>query len=367
MTTLEQLIKEGSNVRITCYHTSQYTGEYLTGEAYEIWISKCIIYLEKNYAGSTLTNTFKIASKDAIGSGLSIHDKLIGVLKAIQEMGQDVEIQDNKTECVNNEPKIFISHSSLDKNYCTLLVDLIHDIGIRTEDIFYSSLEEHGVPLGDDFLDYIKGRFTNKVYVFFMLSKHFYESKICLAEMGAAWVKSVDYLPILIPPINYDDMEGVIRPTKNSMLINTSEKLDSLKLKLEATFNLVEKMDFQRWQRKRNEFINKVNSLIEKDKKKDLDIYIDEILDGYCKNSRIKLKCINNSRKIIRPMETIIHIVDEDDNEIYETIDDIRISSIILKPFEQVIIYMDLKSPCEELKKRRIKMRETFNSFDIIG
>lgn len=369
MTKLEELINEGAELKSKCYQQSQFAS-YMTGEPYELWISKGIFYLDKYFAKHALTDKFKNAANNAVGNDLEYYEEMMGVLKALFQMQDDDKFEiatKNETNLIQDNPIIFISHASKDKDYCTKLVDLMHDIGVQTQDIFYSSLEEHGVPLGEDFLDYIRERFNNNVYVLFILSKNFYESKICLAEMGAAWVKSADYLPVLIPPTNYEDMEGVIRPTKNSMMINDDNKLDSLKTKIEELFQLEDKIDSQRWQRKKRDFIEQINSLLEKSKKNDFEVLLLEILDGESKNSRVKLELTNNTRKVIRPAEIEIRIEDMEGNLIGEVFDDYRISSLVLRPFEKVFVYLDLLLTNENFKKRRIKNCTYKNEWDYLA
>ena len=185
--------------------------------------------------------------------------------------------------------------------------------------------------------------------------------------MGASWVKSAEYLPILIPPINYQDMEGVIRPTKNSMLINDEKKLDSLKTKIEGIFGIQPVIDFHRWQRKRDEYIGAINVFIDGNRQSDLDVYIVEFVDTHKKNSRVKLRMKNNTKKAIKPIEIEVYAIEEESNEIREVYDDYLITSIILKPFEEIILYLDLTLNNENFKKRKIKTLKTRNEWDELG
>ena len=102
--------------------------------------------------------------------------------------------------------KIFISHATKDKTLVEEIIELIESIGVESEKIFCSSFEGYGIPLGENFLEQIKQELSSEVLVLFVLTQNFYESKICLCEMGAAWALSKNHVPIVVPPLNYIDM-----------------------------------------------------------------------------------------------------------------------------------------------------------------
>lgn len=110
--------------------------------------------------------------------------------------------------------KIFISHSSQDNRYVRALVDFLEDIGLRKDHIFCTSIPQYGVPLGEDFNKRIKEQFTGfNIFVLFVLSDNYYKSVACLNEMGAAWVLQKDYISILLPGFEYEQINGAINPT----------------------------------------------------------------------------------------------------------------------------------------------------------
>lgn len=165
---------------------------------------------------------------------------------------------------VNLQPttpkKIFISHATADKEIVELLIDLLEDIGLKSNQIFCSSFEGYGIPLGENFLDRIKQELASDVMVLFMITNNFYESKVCLCEMGAAWALSKGHIPIVVPPLSYSGIKGVI-PLTQGMLINDSEKLNTFKEQLEKDFNLNTKIGISVWERKRNKFIKDINGI----------------------------------------------------------------------------------------------------------
>ena len=90
----------------------------------------------------------------------------------------------------NTERRLFISHSSLDKEYVEALVEFLQKIGMSNKNMFCSSVEGYKIPWGNDIYDYLASEFNNKndLLVLFVLSDNYYKSPACLNEMGAAWV-----------------------------------------------------------------------------------------------------------------------------------------------------------------------------------
>ena len=105
--------------------------------------------------------------------------------------------------------KLFISHSSEDKDKIKPLIDLIENIGVPHNQIFFSSHPAYGVDLGQNIFERLKTELEDNVFALFILSENFYKSPVCLCEMGAVWIKSNKQIPILIPPFGFKDVQGV--------------------------------------------------------------------------------------------------------------------------------------------------------------
>jgi len=156
----------------------------------------------------------------------------------IEELNDDFKAEDtnlSKTESKIN--KIFISHSSLDKNIVEELIDILETIGLNSTQIFCSSFEGYGINFGEDFLARIKEELNNEVLVLFLLSNNFYSSPVSLCEMGATWVKTSQHIPILIPPFDFKDIKGVI-PLTQGFKINNPQSLSHFKVRLKKFFLL---------------------------------------------------------------------------------------------------------------------------------
>jgi len=106
-----------------------------------------------------------------------------------------------KEEKGKNRRKIFISHSSKDKNIVENFTDKILRMGMRIlpEDIFCTSIEGMDIRTGEDIRKHIKENLKYCDYVFLMISKNYNKSIVCLNEMGAAWALDKRVKPFLLP------------------------------------------------------------------------------------------------------------------------------------------------------------------------
>jgi predicted RNA-binding Zn-ribbon protein involved in translation (DUF1610 family) len=161
-------------------------------------------------------------------------------------------------------PKVFISHSSQDKDSVTCFVDFLEDIGLKEEQIFCSSVPGYGIPLDEDIYDYLKKQFQDyDLHVIFVLSNCYYNSVACMNEMGAAWVLQNKYTTLLLPGFKFHEIKGAINPRQiglklDSDLEEIKEKLGQLKESLTQEFEL-ENISDVRWERKRDAFINAIS------------------------------------------------------------------------------------------------------------
>lgn len=216
-----------------------------------------------NYLGYNNSSS----SKDDINDlWLTINDKsenykYSNYLNMIEPNIQPMILQadSNTKKSVNKQmKKIFISHSSLDKDIVEQVIDTLEAVGVQPNQIFCSSFDGYGVKLGSDFLDTIKNELTAEVLVLFVLSSNFHSSPVSLCEMGATWVKTNEHIPILIPPFDYNEIKGVI-PTTHGMKINEKGKFNLLKTKVE-NFMELSPVQFEIWERRRDNILQKINT-----------------------------------------------------------------------------------------------------------
>lgn len=126
--------------------------------------------------------------------------------------------------------KIFISHSSLDKNIVDLFKNIIVNagLGIADDDIAYTSAPETGVPTGGNIPQYIKENIADSDFVFFMISDNYRKSEVCLNEMGAAWALDKNVKPILLYDVAFNSI-GWLYGMNLCAKIDDSGRLDELR------------------------------------------------------------------------------------------------------------------------------------------
>lgn len=190
------------------------------------------------------------------------------LIDSIKQYIEDLEEEEPKTMLAPARPsgepsasKVFISHASSDAEIVEELIELLESVGLESTQIFCTSFEGYGIGLGENFLDAIKNELQGDVLVLFVLSKNFYGSPVCLCEMGASWVLSRNHVPILVPPLDYSDVKGVI-PLSQGLKINEALKLNLLKEKIENLFSLQNKMSMSTWERKRDRAMGRIEKLI---------------------------------------------------------------------------------------------------------
>lgn len=168
-----------------------------------------------------------------------------------------VETQTIQTQNMN---KLFISHSSKDDLKIKPFIDLIENIGVPHTSIFYSSHPAYGVGLGENIFTRLKTELEGDVFALFMLSDNFYNSPVCLCEMGAVWIKSNKQIPILIPPFDFSGVQGVFSGSLGFKL-DDKKQLNNFKSELESYFKLTP-INFTRWEEKRDEYLSKIEVLL---------------------------------------------------------------------------------------------------------
>lgn len=133
--------------------------------------------------------------------------------------------------------KIFISHSSKDKELVLMFVDLlVQGFHIDYDAIFCTSMD-NALRVGDDFIKNIKVNLHDSEIVLFIITQNYIDSKFCIMEMGAAWAFKDNIFPIIVPPLDYNILNDTPLKTTQSMILSDAEDL----FKKLYEYSLVEK------------------------------------------------------------------------------------------------------------------------------
>lgn len=130
---------------------------------------------------------------------------------------------------IQNTPKVFISHSSADKEIITLFVERVLQLGLelRHEEIAFTSDERFGVEPGENIAKYIKDNILGASVVLIMLSKSYKASEICLNEMGAAWALGKTCVSVVLPDTNFSEL-GWLTSLEKAVSITNKDQLSKL-------------------------------------------------------------------------------------------------------------------------------------------
>lgn len=197
MYTIEELISEGSHI-INEYKKRHMGSSFcLQGILYERWMGKVAIYSERLADGiikKELQELYNSRNKylDTMGA-----EKVLGVLYALESAKAVVAKEADKV-------KIFISHSSKDKKYGNILLELLRGLGLNKDEIIYTSNDLYSIPLGKKIYHYLRDNIDTNVHMVFLVSNNYFKSIACMNEMGAAWLAQKECTVIGIPGFDFN-------------------------------------------------------------------------------------------------------------------------------------------------------------------
>ena len=229
------------------------------------WKQAVYFELQRINQDDFISHTISILDKFDGYSDKRHFDEISGALKAIYE-NIDYYMEENILKEAKKEKIVFISHASADKKYIKPFVELLEDIGLNEEQIICSSIPPYCIPLDGKVYEWLVDRFQNcDLHVIYMLSHYYYESAVCLNEMGAAWAMKQRWTGILLPSFGFENIDGCIDRTQISIKLDDEDtetlyyRFEELKNNLTTEFQLRE-MSHAVWERKRTDFFRKIDS-----------------------------------------------------------------------------------------------------------
>ena len=156
--------------------------------------------------------------------------------------------------------KVFISHSSKDKDLVSEFCDRILrlGIGLSADDIFCTSIEDMNIKNGDDIRKHIKENILSADFSFLLISENYKKSEICLNEMGAVWATDNNVRYYLLPNTGIDKLGWLCDANQAEQLIDHIV-LDKLYTELKNYYDLDVKLET--WSRQRMTFINNITKI----------------------------------------------------------------------------------------------------------
>lgn len=152
--------------------------------------------------------------------------------------------------------KVFISHATADAPVVDAFVDLLEaGIGVPAAEIFCSSRKGQGVPAGHDFKSYIKDKLQGSALVIALLTENYYGSAFSMCELGAVWVGSQAFVPVLVPPLGYDALKAILQGVQ-AIKPNDAADLDELRDLVRTKVLGGVDLGTPRWNKHRDKFLS---------------------------------------------------------------------------------------------------------------
>lgn len=108
-----------------------------------------------------------------------------------------------KKKETDNSPLVFLSHCSKDKKYADALRKFLVDLGLKDDQLIYTSHPLHKIPLGKNIYEYLRENINKNIFMIILWSDDYLDNPTCLCEMGAAWVTQCDYTNIYVPKFSF--------------------------------------------------------------------------------------------------------------------------------------------------------------------
>lgn len=175
--------------------------------------------------------------------------------------------------------KVFISHAYIDKEYARVFRKFLISIGLDGEkEILCSSIEECALELCGVVEELLKKELIeHNIYAIFLLSKNFWESNFCPAEMGAIWVLSIPHISIYLPGYEENNkkrrlFEGEVGIKLDDDLEFIKERIKKLQKKIVQMFQIDSRF-ITGWESGIDEFLNQIEQFkrLEHEKERGVD------------------------------------------------------------------------------------------------
>lgn len=163
------------------------------------------------------------------------------------------------------EPIILLSHRSTDKKYGDAIEKLLSSIGIKNNQLIYTSHPLHKIPMDKNIYEYLRESFGRKIFVIVLWSNEYLDSPACLNEMGAMWVTQSDYTNIYVPSFDFTNpkyYQCAVDKNRMGAILDGSENCKAsiveLKNKLIEMFGL--SIDETQWIYSLDQFIKDISN-----------------------------------------------------------------------------------------------------------
>ncbi len=155
---------------------------------------------------------------------------------------------------------LYISHATKDAKLADAVATLLKSAtSIAAEDLVSISLEEAGLPAGEDLVTHIEAKVGNPSSTIMLLTENYLGSRFCLCEMGAVWTMSQNIIPLIVEPIEARHLKKLL-PADRLKKINDSDDLNKFIALVQEHLSL-DDLNLARWAMEKKRFTSLLSSL----------------------------------------------------------------------------------------------------------
>ena len=126
------------------------------------------------------TNNITAIHTNSFVLNMDEHDRTKKLLEDIYKDLKDYDFSNYKSKEIPKQeeeisPTIFLSHRSSDKKYGDALEKLITGLGVKNNQLIYTSHPLHKIPLDANIYDFLRGHINQKVFVIILWSNEYLE------------------------------------------------------------------------------------------------------------------------------------------------------------------------------------------------
>jgi len=262
---------------------------------YAEWRYNVKTYIKTNYVDYDIQEILELLNITELLE--TEKDRIVGLLNALASQ----DTPNNSVQKID-EAGVFISHSSEDKEFVNKISMFFQTLGIKSDNIFCSSIEGQGVKNGDRIEEKVREHLIKSKLLFYVITKNFLKSNYCIQELGAGWIlrdiriigKKVFLLKL--DDVKANDIKGFINSDFKYSELN-QDSLMGLIDDVSEVFNVPN--------RKATEY-NKLCKLLLEQTKEFVETVVQQAdMDDKEKNRKLKEKLIKSIEKLT-PLEKSI-------------------------------------------------------------
>lgn len=205
---LTELIKRGEALKGEYTYSKESGSVYVSfdHDEYLIWIGECYLFCCKYLKQSPLFRQMESAynRKENV---YYAYNEMVSGLRTIWRQYEEAETEEIQPV---NSKKIFISHSTQNREITDMLINYFYRIGVPKDSIFCSSYAGNDVKI--NISAEIKEALENSILNIAVLSEEYYKSVYCQNEAGILWYMK-DEIPVILialEGIGHNDMQGFL-------------------------------------------------------------------------------------------------------------------------------------------------------------